>query len=309
MSDSTHLALPYIAAAQAQKHVTHNEAIRILDSLVMLSVKDRDLATPPGSPADGDRYIVAASGTGAWGGKDGQIADYRVGAWTFHAPREGWRAYVADEDGTVFYDGAAWVDDLTIVGDLTVHGVLGVGGTPFTRMSVITENTSSARGFSLTQHNDSGIAPQYVFYKSRGSRDSPTQVNDGDNTGAFFCRAYVNGEYRLMAAIGFSVNGTVSGNNAPTDIIFAPGAAVISGVASGEQFRFASSGDFKMGSSGGTTVINASRHPVLRSYTVATLPSAATAGQLIYVSNGTSNKRLAVSDGTNWRFPDGAVVS
>lgn len=50
---------------------------------------------------------------------------------------------------------------------------------------------------------------------------------------------------------------------------------------------------------------------LVQSYTVATLPSASTAGAgtLIYVSDGTSNKRLAVSDATNWRWPDGAVVS
>ena len=61
MSDATtHLLLPYILAAQAQKHVTHNEALRLLDGLVQLSVLDRDLTAPPGSPADGDRYIVAS---------------------------------------------------------------------------------------------------------------------------------------------------------------------------------------------------------------------------------------------------------
>lgn len=48
----------------------------------------------------------------------------------------------------------------------------------------------------------------------------------------------------------------------------------------------------------------------LPSFTVATLPDAAAHSRgLIYVSDGTSNKRLAVSDGTNWRFPDGNVVS
>lgn len=47
----------------------------------------------------------------------------------------------------------------------------------------------------------------------------------------------------------------------------------------------------------------------LKSYTVAGLPAAGSAGQYIYVSNGTTNKRFAVSDGTNWRFPDGAIVS
>lgn len=50
--------------------------------------------------------------------------------------------------------------------------------------------------------------------------------------------------------------------------------------------------------------------PRLPSYTVATLPSAATYIRgLVYVSDGTSNKRFAVSDGTNWRWPDGAIVS
>jgi hypothetical protein len=51
MSDATtHLLLPYILAAQAQKHVTHNEALRILDGLVQLSVLDRDLTAPPAAP-------------------------------------------------------------------------------------------------------------------------------------------------------------------------------------------------------------------------------------------------------------------
>lgn len=47
----------------------------------------------------------------------------------------------------------------------------------------------------------------------------------------------------------------------------------------------------------------------LRSYPVSALPSASPASQLIYVSNGSSNRRLAVSDGVAWRFPDGNVVS
>lgn len=48
------------------------------------------------------------------------------------------------------------------------------------------------------------------------------------------------------------------------------------------------------------------------SYTVAALTTAlavANPGRLVQVSNGTTNKRLAISDGANWRFPDGAVIS
>ena len=57
-----------------------------------------------------------------------------------------------------------------------------------------------------------------------------------------------------------------------------------------------------------TDVITSSRHHRLRSYTVATLPTA-TAQEMIYVSDGAGGKRLAVADGTNWRFPDGNIVS
>lgn len=109
MADSPNLALPYLEAAQAQKHVTHNEALRSLDAIVQLAVDDRDLAAPPASPAEGARYLVAASATGVWSGNSGKIAAFQDGAWMFHTPREGWLAWIADEDVAVIYDGSSWV--------------------------------------------------------------------------------------------------------------------------------------------------------------------------------------------------------
>jgi hypothetical protein len=46
MSNSTHLLLPYVLTAQAQKHVTVNEALRLLDGLVQLAVLERIRLTP-----------------------------------------------------------------------------------------------------------------------------------------------------------------------------------------------------------------------------------------------------------------------
>ena len=109
MDETPNLNLPYIMAAQAQKHVTHNEAIRSLDVLVQLKVEDRDLATPPASPADGSAYIVGASPTDDWVGHAGEIAAYQDGAWLFYAPNEGWVAWIADEDAAVVWNGAGWV--------------------------------------------------------------------------------------------------------------------------------------------------------------------------------------------------------
>ena len=110
MEQTANLQLPYIMPSQAQKHVTHNEAVRALDALVQLAVLDRDLSTPPGSPAEGDRYLVAAGGSGAWAGKDGKIAAWQDGAWAFLIPRIGWLIWAADEARLLSFDGAAWID-------------------------------------------------------------------------------------------------------------------------------------------------------------------------------------------------------
>ena len=102
------LKLPYIMAAQAQKHVTHNEAIRTLDAVVQLAVLDKDLTLPPVAPFDGQRYIVAAAATGAWAARSNAIAAFQDGAWSFLIPQEGWLAWVADEDRFYAFDGTNW---------------------------------------------------------------------------------------------------------------------------------------------------------------------------------------------------------
>lgn len=108
MANTDKLAMPLIAASQAQKHVTHNDAITELDALVMLSVIDKDLTSPPGSPSAGDRYIVGASATGDWSGEDGNIAAYQNSAWEFYTPKTGWFTYVEDEKRVYKYDSSAW---------------------------------------------------------------------------------------------------------------------------------------------------------------------------------------------------------
>lgn len=93
MSESPNLALPWLAAAQAQKHVTVNEALRRLDALVQISVESAALATPPAAPAEGQRWIVGTAPTEAWIGAAGRIASWADGAWTFFTPLDGWIAW------------------------------------------------------------------------------------------------------------------------------------------------------------------------------------------------------------------------
>ncbi|MGD9916419.1 MAG: DUF2793 domain-containing protein [Paenirhodobacter sp.] len=123
MADQTPLlGLPYILPSQAQKHVTHNEALNLLDTVVQLAVLDRTLTAPPSAPVDGDRYIVAAGGTSEWQGHDGEVAMWQASAWTFAVPRQGWQAWVIAEETSVRFDGSDW-----IVPPLALDNLAGVG--------------------------------------------------------------------------------------------------------------------------------------------------------------------------------------
>ena len=108
MADTFFNQLPLIASNQAQKHITHNEALVKVDALIQLAVISQTLTSPPGSPAEGDRYIIASGATGAWAGKDLNIAVWTSGAWTFYAPRPGWVCYVAATANLWAYNGSGW---------------------------------------------------------------------------------------------------------------------------------------------------------------------------------------------------------
>lgn len=107
MTTTPNLAMSYIASSQAQKEVTHNDALNDLDFLVQPAVIDTTLATPPVSPASGDAYIIAASPTGAWSGFAGGIAAYYAG-WKIKMPEVGWIVYSRNGNRVLYYTGSAW---------------------------------------------------------------------------------------------------------------------------------------------------------------------------------------------------------
>lgn len=123
METTPNLALPYLMPAQAQKHVTHNEALRALDALVQIGAKSRTLTEPPADPAAGDRYLVADGAAGAWAGRAHQLAAWQDGVWRFYAPQPGWLVHVADESLLLVWDGAAWT---AAVGGLNPAPFVGV---------------------------------------------------------------------------------------------------------------------------------------------------------------------------------------
>ena len=130
MSDDAtpRLALPYVAAGQAQKHVTVNDAFARLDGLVQMAVETQTLASAPNAPKDGSLYILAQSPSGAaWSGYGaGSVMRFEAGSWSAFAVDEGTVAWLRDEDRLVVFDGQKWRSagvDLSIINNIQQLGV------------------------------------------------------------------------------------------------------------------------------------------------------------------------------------------
>ena len=104
---SVNLMLPYMAAAQAQKHVTHNQALEWLDMIVQLTLQSFSQTSPPPAPADGAVWAIGAGATADWAGHDGELAAWSNGGWLFLMPRVGWRAALGSD--VRVWTGSAWV--------------------------------------------------------------------------------------------------------------------------------------------------------------------------------------------------------
>lgn len=110
--------LPLLQPAQAQKHVTVNEALMRLDGLVNLVLQSASVVTPPAAAVDGMCFAVPENGSGAWAGQGGRIAIGSNGGWVFSVPQVGQRAWIADRACQAVFDGRAWVPGALTMGAL-----------------------------------------------------------------------------------------------------------------------------------------------------------------------------------------------
>ena len=124
MSDiSPRLELPYLQPSQAQKHVTHNEALQRLDALVQMTVLGMGAETPPTAPAPGDMYALGPTPVLDWAGQPDLLALWTGTAWQFIAAQQGWRVYDHASGGAFVFDGAAWQPDLPLLQNLDQVGI------------------------------------------------------------------------------------------------------------------------------------------------------------------------------------------
>lgn len=101
------LGLPLLQPAQAQKHVTVNEALLRLDGLAHLVFQGMDWNEPPENPVDGQCWTVGMDAAGGWEGRAQTIAIAANGGWVHLAPHKGMRGY-SHLGEPVMFDGSRW---------------------------------------------------------------------------------------------------------------------------------------------------------------------------------------------------------
>jgi hypothetical protein len=125
MTQSIRHGMPFLVAGQAQKEVTHNEALQAIDIKLHLGVASRSVSEAPETAVAGDAYIVPSGATGAWSGAEGSIAFFDGLGWIYSSPVSGSVAWIADEGCMVVWEGSwssGWPVSSLIVGTRTLFG-------------------------------------------------------------------------------------------------------------------------------------------------------------------------------------------
>jgi hypothetical protein len=241
--DTDILGLPLILPNQAQKHVTHNEALAVLDVIVQLAVITRDQTVPPALAVTGDRHIVPAGATLDWAGRAGHVAVMTAAGWQFHAPNPGWQAQVLAEGQVAVFDGLVWT---TPSEGALVVAKLGVSASPdvTNRLAV----TSPA-----TLLNHAGAGHQLKLNKAAAGETASLLFQTG-----FSGRA----EMGTAGTDEFSIKTSADGSSFQTGIRVAPagvfldlpvgGLGVTQTAADTTAGRLVKVGDYGLGAAAGT---------------------------------------------------------
>lgn len=240
MTQSSHrLALPYIAPSQAQKHVTHNEALRQLDRVVQLVLSGQG-TLPPTAPLPGEIHSVTAGATGAWAGQDGKLAVAEDGAWVFIEPGEGWLATQPDNDLPLIHRSGVWSPVAWPTDNL---GPLGVNTTADTtnRLSVASDAvlfSHDGAGHQLKVNKAAASDTASLLFQSNWSGRAEMGLAGGDD---FTVKVSADGSAWTEALKVVAAGGEVQMARARvTDVLALPPRAEPSAPATGDLYFDAS---------------------------------------------------------------------
>lgn len=238
MTTTPDLGIPELAQAQATPEITHNEALVLIQALLN-GVIDKDLTSPPGSPTEGDAYIVGGSATGAWAGWDDHIAIYWGGSWrvvpgyddggsliAIGARQEGLSVYVQDMDAFFTFlpdQGSSpvtysWQRSLgkVVMGDPgTEGGAINVNGVTYESVGKISDiGGSNIAQFILHRHSTT-LGPLFVSSRSNTDDESHALVDDGDALFELYAVGHDGTDYAIGARLRAVVDGTPGDGDMP----------------------------------------------------------------------------------------------
>lgn len=127
MATTERLKLPLLAVAQAQKEMTHNEALALLDVAVQPVVQSIGPANVPTTPVAGQCWIVGAAPAIEWAGQSGALAAWTAGGWRFIAPFEGMAIWSIADGTTARRLGSTWVVGQVTATKISIGGQQVVG--------------------------------------------------------------------------------------------------------------------------------------------------------------------------------------
>ncbi|MBZ6383123.1 DUF2793 domain-containing protein [Sphingomonas sanguinis] len=127
VTETPRWTLPLLEAGQAQKEITHNEALSLLDLIVQPCVEAVGLNVPPGVPQLGQAWIIGPQPTGAWAGHAAALTGWTDGGWRFLAPREGMGVWSRAEQCRSEWDGNAWRTGRVLAREVIVEGKKVIG--------------------------------------------------------------------------------------------------------------------------------------------------------------------------------------
>jgi hypothetical protein len=113
---------PFLAAGQAQKELTHNEALVLVDMGLQACAVSIGTEIPPIAPLSGQCWILGPSPTGAWSDHPRALACWTDNGWRFLAPAEGFRAWVLDQQLWAEFVAGAWRIGKLVANAMEVNG-------------------------------------------------------------------------------------------------------------------------------------------------------------------------------------------
>ncbi len=209
---SPRLTLPFLQPSQAQKHVTHNEALRQLDLVVQLSVVSTNATNPPPAPEQGEVHALGVAPTGDWNGHPGELAAWLDTVWHFVTPDVGWRAWDQASGQLKVWDGANWIEP-----PVTTQNLDGVG----VATGYDSTNRLSVRGpATLLSHEGGG---HQLKINKAGSGDTASLLFQSNWTG--------HAELGLSGNTAFSIKVSPDGGSWIEALTFDPATGIAGGAA------------------------------------------------------------------------------